>query len=252
MGILFSFKKCCRGVDALCLFWNERFSSFHTCLCVCVYRSEGRKEAVRLSDGSLTWLDGAVLFLFFSDVHRNFQVADAQALDTTSPASQILTKQKNKQCGRCYHVGRAGTGEACRARGATSPSSLSTVKTKQGDLVSVELEQSGRDRRPFVTSAPEVSWLFCTINVNKEKKGGNCKDIVQDLARKFVWFDKRPCVVALQQTNNWTEMETDEMKIKEFALQETNNWACKWSHVASSWSPVTKQKTNKTKQNKTK
>ena len=36
-------------------------------------------------------------------------------------------------CSRCYHVGRAGTGEACLASGAT-PSSLRTVK-KQNHLI---------------------------------------------------------------------------------------------------------------------
>ena len=54
-------------------FWNERFSSFQTCSCVCVLVQKVGRWLVRLSHWSSTWLEGAVLFLFFSDVHRLFK-----------------------------------------------------------------------------------------------------------------------------------------------------------------------------------
>ena len=59
-------------------FGNERFSSFQTCRCVSVYSPEIERRLVRLSDESWPWLEGAGSF---------------PALDTTSLASQILTKQ---------------------------------------------------------------------------------------------------------------------------------------------------------------
>ena len=39
-------------------------------------------------------------------------------------------KETSTRCGRCYHVGRASTNKPCFTSGATSPTSLSTVKTK--------------------------------------------------------------------------------------------------------------------------
>ena len=50
----------------------------------------------RLSDGSLPWLE-RVFLSSSSAMRRFFQATVALAADTTSPASQILTKQKQKE-----------------------------------------------------------------------------------------------------------------------------------------------------------
>ena len=56
-------------------------------------RWKGRLSAFRLEvcHGLKEWFH-----LFFSGVHRFFQATDALALETTSPASQILTTQKRQ------------------------------------------------------------------------------------------------------------------------------------------------------------
>ena len=64
------------------------------CFCVFVKSSDGRKEAGPPFGWELAMAGRRVSFLFFCDVLRFFQATDTVALDTTSPASKILTKQK--------------------------------------------------------------------------------------------------------------------------------------------------------------
>ena len=65
-----------------------------------VYSLEGRKAAGPPFGWELAIAGRSGSFLFFNDVHRIFRAPDALALDTTSPASQMLTKQ-NKKCFFC-------------------------------------------------------------------------------------------------------------------------------------------------------